>query len=125
MAGIDYAAIRQRIAIGRVLQLIRYQPTSIYGDQWRGPCPLPDHVQAHDSDRCFSISFKRNAYRCFRCQASGNQLDLWAAITQLPLYQATLDLCEKLAIQPLSKPQIRNAEDEYQRTTPPATGGPN
>jgi hypothetical protein len=40
----------------------------------------------------------RNAFRCFKCGASGNQLDLWAATTKTDLYAATIDLCRRLHI---------------------------
>jgi DNA primase len=110
MAAIDYAAIRRRIAIRRVLELIAYQPTSTRGDQWRGPCPLEPHVLARRGDRYFSVNLARNLFHCFRCRRSGNQLDLWAAITQLPLYPATLDLCRRIGIEPPTISQSRNSK---------------
>ncbi|MEX0641727.1 MAG: hypothetical protein WD468_03450, partial [Pirellulales bacterium] len=38
-------------------------------------------------------------FRCFTCGASGNQLDLWSAAQQLPLFEATIDLCHRLGIE--------------------------
>src|ERR1022692_1367072 len=35
-------------------------------------------------------------FQCFKCQAKGNQLDLWAAAMKKPLYDATVDLCQRL-----------------------------
>ncbi|MGZ3416119.1 MAG: hypothetical protein ACXVAT_20080 [Isosphaeraceae bacterium] len=35
-------------------------------------------------------------YYCHRCHSHGNQLELWAAVTKLPLHQATIDLCLRL-----------------------------
>jgi len=37
-----------------------------------------------------------NAYRCFHCGSAGNQLDLWVAATKQPLYQAAIELCQRL-----------------------------
>ena len=108
MPAIDYAAIRRRIAIRRVLELIAYQPTSMRGDQWRGPCPLDYHASAGDRDRCFSVNLARNIFRCFRCQSSGNQLDLWAASTRQPLYSASIDLCQRVGIEVPTLSQSRN-----------------
>ena len=110
MTGIDYAAIRQRIAIRRVLELIEYQPTVIRGDQWRGLCPFALHDSARDRDRCFSVNLARNVFRCFRCQRSGNQLDLWTAVTAQPLYPASIDLCQRAGIEVPSVSQSRNSK---------------
>ena len=35
-------------------------------------------------------------YYCHRCHRHGNQLDLWAAATRLPLHRAAIDLCRRL-----------------------------
>jgi hypothetical protein len=35
-------------------------------------------------------------YYCRQCHSQGNQLELWAAATNLPLHQATIDLCRVL-----------------------------
>ena len=110
MTGIDYAAIRQRIAIRRVLELIAYQPTSMRGDQWRGSCPLGHPASNGKRDRCFSVNLTRNAFRCFRCQCSGNQLDLWAAVTRQPLYLASIDLCQQVGIEVPTLSQPRNSK---------------
>jgi DNA primase len=37
----------------------------------------------------------KNAFRCFACGASGNQLDLWAQVQGLNLYEAAIDLCDR------------------------------
>jgi len=111
MAGIDYATLRQRIAMRRVLELIDYRPTARHGDQWRGPCPITDHAPARDHDHCFSVHLTRNAFQCFRCQQSGNQLDLWAAITQRPLYPASIDLCHQAGMEVPLTPSFRNPKN--------------
>ena len=110
MAGIDFAALRRQIAVHRILKLIEYRPTAVRGDQWRGPCPIENHAAGRDGDRCFSIHLSRNVFRCFRCQASGNQLDLWAAITRQPLHRASLELCRRLGIDAPIIPRIRNSK---------------
>ena len=35
-------------------------------------------------------------FRCFKCGASGNQLDLWAKASKKPVYEAAPDLCNRL-----------------------------
>lgn len=110
MAGIDYAALRRGIAVRCILELIEYQPTIARGDQWRGPCPIADHGSARDSQRCFSVHLSRNIFRCFRCSKSGNQLDLWMAITQQPIHTASLNLCSRLGINVPVITEIRNSK---------------
>jgi DNA primase len=115
---IDYAALRRGLSIRDILQLIDWQPTSIRGPQWRGPCPL--HRVA-DQKRSFSVHVARHLYRCFQCGRSGNQLDFWQDYTGLCIHSAALDLCHRLGIAP---PQIRNRQIPPPGTTTPATPGP-
>lgn len=35
-------------------------------------------------------------YQCFKCGSAGNHLDLWAAISKKNLYDAAIDLCNRL-----------------------------
>ena len=94
MPGIDYRAARALLGLADVLKLIDYQPRSCRGAQLRGPCPL--HGSASPSSRVFAAHLDKNAYHCFSCSAAGNALDLWAALTQQSLYDAVLDLCQRL-----------------------------
>lgn len=107
MRRLDYAVIRERIAICQVLELLDYKPFQRRGDQWRGPCPICC-VPSDASERCFSVNVRRSLFQCFRCQRSGNSLDLWAELTGLAIYDATLDLCGKLDIHPVANPQPPN-----------------
>jgi DNA primase len=107
MPHLDYAALRAQISIRSVLQQCNYVPLLIRGDQWRGPCPL--HGPEQHRDRCFSVNIRKNVFRCFRGQASGNQLDLWISLTNLSPYEAALDLCQRLHIEPPPMPSICNS----------------
>ena len=110
MSKLDYPAIRNRISIRRVLELLRYQPVIQSGPQWRGPCPICSNSVNAAQERCFSVHVGRNLFQCFRCRRSGNQLDLWVHISGLSLCPATLDLCRQLDIDPitLENPQRPN-----------------
>ena len=110
MPSIDYAALRRRIAVRRILELIEYQPAVVRGDQWRGPCPIADHKLAGDRQSCFSVHLSRNVFRCFRCGKSGNQLDLWMAITRQPIHPASLELCRRLGIDVPAIGEFRNSK---------------
>ncbi len=113
MRQLDYVAIREQIPIRRVLDLLHWEPTGRRGPQWRGPCPLQcPSLFGSQPGRCFSVHVSRDLFRCFHCHRSGNQLDLWATVTDQSLYPATLDLCRLLGIAPITlrNPQLRNVD---------------
>jgi len=97
MAGIDYVALRQRLTLGQVLELLSFVPRSRAGAQVRGPCPV--HGSPTPRSRSFAAHLERHCWQCFRCGAHGNALDLWVAVTKLPLYEAALDLGRRLNLE--------------------------
>lgn len=97
MPGIDYALVRETIRIADVLRLLDFQPVERSGDELRGPCPI--HGSLSRTSRSFSANVRKQTFICFKCGASGNQLDLWVAVSKLPLYDAARDLCSRLGIE--------------------------
>lgn len=97
---IDYARIRELVSMEQVLELLNWQHGAKYGPQLRGPCPV--HRSENPLSRSFSVHVERQVYRCFAacCSSKGNQLDLFAAATNQPLYDAAWDLCHRLKIAP-------------------------
>lgn len=95
MPGIDFAAVRAAVPLLDVLQLLKFQPVQQRGDRLRGPCPLG----CESSPRDFAAYLDTNSYYCFSCHRGGNQLDLWAAVQRLCLYDAADDLCRRLNIE--------------------------
>jgi putative transposase len=93
---IDFAAVRAAISLAAVLTLLGFQPRSSRGTQQRGPCPL--HGSRSATSRCFSANLSDHMFHCFKCGRSGNALDLWAQAQRLPLYDAALDLCQRLNV---------------------------
>jgi DNA primase len=96
MAGIDFAALRRQLRLGQVLELLGFVPGSRAAAHVRGPCPV--HRSQTARSRSFFAHLQRHCWQCFRCGAHGNALDLWVAATQLPLYEAALDLCRRLRV---------------------------
>ena len=97
MAGIDFAALRQRLRLGQVLELLGFVPTTHLGAQVRGRCPI--HGSRSPKSRSFAAHLERHCWHCFGCGAHGNALDLWSAATRLPLYEAALDLGRRLNLE--------------------------
>jgi len=94
MPGIDFRQVRVRVSMSAVLDLLGGQPRTRCGAQWRGGCPL--HGPPSATSRCFAVHVGKKVYHCFRCGAAGNVLELYAAATRQPLYQAALELCGRL-----------------------------
>jgi len=94
MPGIRFTDVRAMISLAEVLDLVGFPLDHPLGDQIRGPCPV--HRSTSPRSRSFSANLKRNLYQCFRCGSSGNQLDLYAAVTGLSLFDAAVALCERL-----------------------------
>ena len=96
MAGIDYAMLRSLVSIADVLRLAGFAQSEATGDQVRGPCPI--HGSSSPTSRSFSADLRKHTFRCFTCGTSDNQLDLWIAVSKLPLHEAARDLCDRLGI---------------------------
>jgi DNA primase len=94
MPGIDFDRIRTEITMEQVLSLLGFQPWRRSGVQWYGQCPL--HESRSRRRHWFSVNVAIGRYYCHRCHSNGNQLELWAAVTKLSLYQAAIDLCRRL-----------------------------
>ena len=94
MPGIDFALLRQQVSLAQVLELVGFTTVSRRGPQVRGPCPV--HGSSSRRSRSFAAHLERQCWHCFRCRAGGNALDLYLAVTKLPLYAAALELCARL-----------------------------
>jgi CHC2 zinc finger len=78
----------------QVLNLLGFQPANRSGVQWYGRCPLRECQPGRR--RSFSANLTIGRYYCHRCHSHGNQLELWAAATMLPLHRAAVELCRRL-----------------------------
>jgi DNA primase len=91
---VDFRVVRAMVSMTEVLKLLDYPLPVAEADRLRGPCPV--HRSKSSKSRTFSVHLKRNLFHCFRCGSAGNHLDLYAVVTRQGLYQAALDLCERL-----------------------------
>jgi DNA primase len=86
--------LRAEITMQQVLNQLGFEPASQRGSQLHGPCPV--HGSNSPRSRTFSVNLDTGRYYCHKCHSHGNQLELWAAVHSLSLYQAALDLCRAL-----------------------------
>jgi transposase-like protein len=107
---IDFAAVRAAVNMAAVLQLLGFQANSSRGTQQRGPCPL--HGSTSGTNRCFSANLDQQMFHCFKCGRQGNALDLWSQATRQTVYDAAIDLCNRLHIPLPILPPTRNREEE-------------
>ena len=94
MAGVDFNALRTEIEMEEELNQLGFVGVSQSGDQLRGPCPV--HGSSSPQSRTFSVNVGTGRYYCHKCQSKGNQLELGAAVHQLSIYEAAVDLCRAL-----------------------------
>lgn len=98
---VDFGFVRKQITMERVLRhLSCFESLRGRGQQRRGGCPI--HGQPGSKERTFSVHLGKNAFQCFQaeCGAKGNVLDLWAAVQELPLYEAAVHLCATFGLLP-------------------------
>jgi len=95
MPGIDFRQLRSEITMAEVLDLLGFAIVERRGDQVRGPCPFHE-PSPRGKHRSFSANLRRHLFLCFKCRAGGNQLDLWAKLTNKAVHAAALDLCARL-----------------------------
>lgn len=109
---IDFAAVRAAITIAQVLALLGFVPRSDRAGQQRGACPL--HGSTHGTACCFSVNTQAHTFHCFKCGRCGNALDLWAVSNRLSIYDAAVDLCQRLNVPLplLTPPPTGNREEE-------------
>lgn len=91
MPGIDFARLRAEITMEQVLDRLGFKPVTCLGEQLHGPCPV--HGSSRSRSRTFSVNLRERRYYCHKCHSHGNPLELWAAVHDLSIYQAALDLC--------------------------------
>jgi DNA primase len=96
MPGIDFTLLRRQLPLAEVLDVLGFTATTRRGPQLRGPCLV--HGSKTSYSRSFAAHLEKNCWHCFRCGAGGNALDLYVAVTKLPVYEAALELCGRLQL---------------------------
>jgi len=83
--------------MARVLELLGFVAHGVTGEQLRGPCPV--HRSQSPRSRSFSVHLARGVCRCFKCGFVGNQIQLWAALNEMTVYEAAMDLCQQAGVE--------------------------
>jgi DNA primase len=96
---IDFRQLKELINLNDVLELYGWSPNRVLkgGTELRGPCPV--HGSTSPKSVIFSVTPQRNAFKCFKCGAEGNQLDLAAHYFGMPrdqIVKIAVRLCQEL-----------------------------
>ena len=96
MPGVDFSALQGQVPMAWVLELVGFVPRSAAGDRLRGPCPV--HGSQWPRSRSFSVHLGKGLCYCHKCGFGGNQIQLWAGVRELRVYEAAVDLRHRLGI---------------------------
>ena len=82
----------------QVLNLLGWHSVARSGLQMRGPCLI--HRSDNDQSRSFEVNTEKNVFQCFKPgrPAKGNQLDVYALATGLPILEAAHQLRDRLGL---------------------------
>ena len=100
---IDFHTLKAMVPISQVLDLYDWTPNAVRkgGAELRGKCPI--HGSKSDTSKIFSVSAERNSFKCFSCDAGGNQFDLAAHYFGLSMKTDTVRvavaLCKQLGLE--------------------------
>ena len=97
MPGVHYKAVQSRVPMARALELVGFVAQSVTGDQLRGPCPV--HRSESLRSRSFSVDLSRDVCHCLTCGFAGNQIQLWAALKEMTVYEAAVNLCQQAGVE--------------------------
>jgi len=95
--GVDFNAVQDLVPIAKVLELAGFVARGGSGGQLHGPCPV--HKSQSRRSRCLSADLAKGVCKCHKCGFSGNQIQLWAKLKGMTVYQAAIDLCQRAGVQ--------------------------
>jgi len=97
---IDFAYVREQVAIEQVLKRLGYRDSLRgQGAERRSACPI--HEACNQRSRSFSVNLEKNVFQCFhpQCAVKGNALDLWATVQGETVHEAVLSLAKEFGIE--------------------------
>lgn len=114
MRPVDFNAVKQLVSMETTLRIIGWRPRRFERGKPRGPCPV---CKGRSKDnRIFWAT--ENGWYCHKCKRGGNQLQLFAAVSGLPLLESAYRLCELAEVMvpvlplPTFLPRRKNSDTE-------------
>jgi transposase len=99
-AFLDFAHLKSQLPMAKVLDQLGLS-SRLRGGGAQRRCACPIH-RGDGRGRTFSVNLSENAFCCFdsRCGKKGDAIDLWAAVRQMSLREAALDLARTFQLEP-------------------------
>jgi transposase len=97
---IDFAHLKSQLSMGKLLDHLGLS-ARLRGEGKQRRCACPIH-RGDGRGRTFSVNLTENVFCCFdsRCGKQGDVIDLWAALKQMSLREAALDLVRTFDLEP-------------------------
>jgi transposase len=97
---LDFAHLKSQLPMARVLDQLGLS-ARLRGGGAQRRCACPIH-QGDGRGRTFSVNLEQQVFCCFeaRCAKQGDVIDLWAALRQLSLREAALELVRTFELEP-------------------------
>lgn len=97
---IDFAHLKSQVTMSKVLDHVGLLG-KLRGSAEQRRCACPIH-RGDGRGRTFSVNLTEGVFRCFdsRCGKQGDVIDLWAALKQMSLREAALDLMNTFNLEP-------------------------
>ena len=97
---VDFAHVKKQLPIQRVLEHLGLA-SKLRGAGAQQRCACPIH-RADGRGRTFSVNLSQNVFHCFEasCQKKGDVIDLWAALHEMDVRAAALDLVQTFDLEP-------------------------
>jgi DNA primase len=73
-------------------------PTPFSPQELRLSLETAVHGSRSPESSSFSVNLASHRYHCFRCGSLGNQIELWAAVHHVTIYQAAIELCQRASL---------------------------
>jgi transposase len=105
---LDFAHLKSQLPLSRVLDQLGLS-ARLRGGGAQRRCACPIH-RGDGRGRTFSVNLSENVFCCFdaRCGKKGDVIELWAALRQMSLREAALDLVRTFGLRPAPATEKRN-----------------
>lgn len=100
MPSINFDFVHRQITLIQVIELTGFRLCERSVNMARTACPC----RCTDSPRICSVSFAKSMWQCWRCRVGGGALDWYRHFVRKPIYEATIDLYERLGLDLPTRP---------------------
>lgn len=92
MPSVDFARVKELISLEEYLSVLGWKACRNEPTACRGPCVV--HGSTNPKSRCLAVNFSRRCWFCQKCKIGGDVIDLYAAINNVEVHQAAIQLCQ-------------------------------